>query len=167
MWNDKVVKVLWNYLQAAYNFLTKDKMCVNSVFGNNIGLGTPRNIWSTVLGYTFFLALWKDLEKCQVALLRMFFHYLLKCTLLRMFFSNFLFVDELHTAQDGWCDTGSSIKFPTATTSRPVQSWSDFHHYSIIIKKLFEGWEKQQNVKKSNIQKVWLPLHQRWNTQCR
>merc|ERR1719430_1752280 len=27
---------------------------------------------------------------------------------------------------DGWCDTGSSIKFPTATTSRPVQQWCDF-----------------------------------------
>merc|ERR1719278_728429 len=26
---------------------------------------------------------------------------------------------------DGWCDTGSSIKFPTATTS-PVQQWCDF-----------------------------------------
>merc|ERR1719352_509441 len=27
---------------------------------------------------------------------------------------------------DGWCDTGSSIKFPTATTSQPVQKWCDF-----------------------------------------
>merc|ERR1711971_1513398 len=27
---------------------------------------------------------------------------------------------------DGWCDTGSSIKFPTATTSQPVQQWCDF-----------------------------------------
>merc|ERR1711990_511539 len=27
---------------------------------------------------------------------------------------------------DGWCDTGSSIKFPIATTSQPVQQWCDF-----------------------------------------
>merc|ERR1711971_106953 len=27
---------------------------------------------------------------------------------------------------DGWRDTGSSIKFPTATTSQPVQQWCDF-----------------------------------------
>ena len=53
------------------------------------------------------------------------------------FFSNFLFVDEMHTAQDGWCDTGSSIKFPTATTSRPVEQWSDFQSNKSVKKRKY------------------------------